>query len=205
MNLTQMRANVAADLDDAGGDIWSSGELERAIRRALREYSDVCPYRADVVIELEEDGREVDLSDVGELAGVERVWYPYDATSPDWPPRWREFACGAGGVLTLLVSPAPTAGESLMVYYWTPHRLSGLDSATETTLPAADEEIVALGAAGYAALEKSRAAVGQVNVSGYTPLHWAAWAERRLVVFEERLKAVCGRRAALESGPAAMA
>jgi len=203
MDLEEMRANVAADLDDAGGDIWSSVELDRAIRRALREYSAVCPHRLDALIELEADGREVSLSAIDGLAGVERVCYPYDAAAPEWPPRWREFEHRAG-VLTLMVSPMPTAGEWVRVYCWALHALDGLDDATATTLPPADEELIALGAAGYAALEKSRAAVGQVNVSGYTPLHWAEWAERRLTAFAERLAEVGRQQAGRESGPVAM-
>lgn len=205
MNLSTMRSNVATDLDDAGGDIWSNSELDRAIRRALREYSNSCPHRADTVIDLTVDGREIDISSISGLTGVERVWFPYDAADPDWPPRWRVFDLHADGTLVLLIDPEPAAGESVRVYYWTPHTLDGLDSATETTLPPADEELIALGAAGYAALEKSRAAVGTVNVSGYTPLHWSEWAERRLAIFHERLIATRGRQATLEAGPVGMA
>ena len=61
MNLADMRSNVLADLDDAGGDVWSNSEIDRAIRRALRDYSAVCPHRAEASVELDEDGREVDL------------------------------------------------------------------------------------------------------------------------------------------------
>jgi len=204
MNLSDMRSNVAADLDDAGGDVWSNSEIDRAIRRALRDYSAVCPHRAVATVELDADGHEVDISGVSSLAGVERVWYPYDATDADWPPRWQKFTYRTDGTLTLLVGPEPAAGESVRVYYWMPHTLNGLDSATATTLPAVDEDTIALGAAGYAALEKSRAAVGQVNVSGYTPLHWAEWAERRLADFGTRLMAACGRQVAVETGPVAM-
>lgn len=204
MDLTTMRVNVAADLDDAGGDIWTNSELERAIRQALRAYSAACPARAETRVELDADGREIDLSDLDGLAGVERVWYPYDAEDDDWPPRWREFELHPDGVLALIVEETPAAGESARVYYWTPHTLDGLDGATATTLPAVDEELIAAGAAGFAALEKSRGAVGQVNVSGYTPLHWAEWAERRLADFAARLAAARGRQAALETGPVGM-
>ena len=205
MDLATMRANVARDLDDAAGAIWSNDELDRAIGRALSDYSAACPRRADTVIELTQDGREIDVSGVAGMMGIERVWHPYETSESTWPRRWPAFEHHPGGKLVLLAEPAPAAGESVRVFYWGAHTLDGLDGASATTLPAADEEIVALGAAGYAALEKARGAVGAINVSGYTPLHWADWAARRLAEFARRLDQARERWAGAESGPMGMA
>jgi hypothetical protein len=199
-----MQANVAADLGDAGGDIWSADELARAIRRALRDYSAACPRRQETTLTLQAAGREVDLSGVAGLAGVERVWYPYDDAAPDWPARWPRFEVWPGPTLRLLVDEEPAAGAKLRLFYWTLHALDGLDGATVTSLPAADEDVVALGAAAYAALEKARAAVGAVNVAGRTPEQWASWGEGRLVEFEDRLVEIACRRSLDESAAVPM-
>ena len=204
MDLTTMRANVAADLDDAGHVTWSTDELDRAIARALSGYSEACPRRAETTLLLSGAGREVDLSSISGLAGVERVWYPYDAGAPDWPPRWRCFELWPDGTLFLAVPEEPAAGESVRIFYWMAHTLDGLGGATETSLPTEDEETVALGAAGFAALEKARGAVGSLQVSGYTPLQWKEWAEGRLAAYEKRLAQAAGRRGLAESGPVQM-
>ncbi len=58
MNLATMRDNVEADLDDAGNAIWSTDEIDRAITRALVEYSRVNPLRAVTTIDVTSETRE---------------------------------------------------------------------------------------------------------------------------------------------------
>jgi hypothetical protein len=204
MDLTDLRAALAADLADAGNALWTTDELDRAIRRALRDYSAAQPRRAETTLTLATAGRALDISAVSDLVGVERVWFPYDAGAPEWPPRWRDFEVWPGETLYLDVAEEPAAGEVARLFYWGLHMLDGLDGATETTLPAADEDLLALGAAGYAALEQSRAAIGAINVSSYTPLQWREWAEARLAEFDRRLDALARRRALALAGPVAM-
>lgn len=204
MDLEAMCAAVAGDLDDAGNAIWTTEELERAVRRALRDYSTASPRRAEAILTLTGAGRELDIAGLDGLIGVERIWFPYDAAAPDWPPHWRAFEAWPEGFLFLDVAEEPAAGEKARLFYWALHTLAGLDGATETTVPAEDEDLVALGAAGYAALEQARAAIGTINVSGYTPLHWRAWAEARLAEFGRRLGDLARRRGVGVAGPAVM-
>ncbi len=102
-----------------------------------------------------------------------------------------------------LFAQAPEAGQKLLVVCWTAPSVAGIDGAAETTLPAEDAELLVIGAAGYAALERSRSAVDSVNVSGYTPLQWAEWAKGRLEQFHGRLKELARQRGMGFAGPAA--
>jgi len=204
MDLATLRERVAADLGDAAGAVWTSDELDRAIRRALRDYSAVQPRRVETSVSVAAAGRELDLSAVADLMGVERVWFPYDAGQSGWPARWRCFELWPGPTLYLDVADEPAAGDVARVFYWTLHTLDGLDDATATTLPAEDEDLLALGAAGYAALEQSRAAIGALHVSGYTPLQWKEWATAQLAEFARRLEAAERRGATVEAGVVGM-
>lgn len=202
MDLETIRGRLALDLSDSEGVVWSAEELTRAIRRALADYSVVHPCRRIMDLELAEEGRQIDLSAVAELAGVERVWYPYEETRS---PAWQPFEVWPGRQLYLAGEPIPQAGETLRLFYWMAHTLAGLDGAETTTLPPADEELLVLGAAGYAALEKSRGAIGSINISGYTPGHWRRWAEGRLNAFRAHLALAAGRYTLELTGPFAPA
>jgi len=203
-DLATIRAQVQGDLDDAGAATWTAGEIDRAIRRALREYSVHCPYRTDGTITVATAGREQSLSTLTGLCDVERVWFPYYSAEPDLLPAWVNFEMRLGASLFLLSRDSPAVGEKMRVYYWKMQTIKDLDSAAATTLPVVDEDLIALGAAGYAALEMSRSAVGVVNVSGYTPLHWRDWAECRLRDFEAGVYAAMGRLALAASGAESM-
>lgn len=195
---------VLTDLNDASNGVWSDAQIQRAIKRALRDYSVKCPYRTDEVIEISTAGREQDLSDLDGLCGVEAVWYPYDSDDVDLLPRYVRFEMRLGASLFVLGPTSPQVDEEMRVYYWTMQTLVGLDGATATTLPAEDWDLVALGAAAYAALEASRGAIGVINVSGYTPLHWRDWGRQRLLEFEAGVAAAMSRQASAASGVAVM-
>lgn len=197
-DISALCALLALDLGDAGGETWTEEELARAVEKALGEYTLWLPLRQEAVLTLEEDGRQVDLSALGGLLGVERVWFPYEDGA--WPPQWCSFEC-IGPALTLLTPALPQAGQQLRLVYWAAHRIAGLSGAEETTLPAEDLELLLMGAAGCAALERSRSAVGSINVSGYTPVHWAEWANDRLEGFRRRLRELAAQRGTGFAGP----
>lgn len=202
MNLETLRARVAQDLDDPDGAIWSAEELDRAVQRALAEYSAGLPSRREAVITLSQEGREVDLTGIAGLMDVERIWYPY--TPDTWPPRWCRFEQAGPAAVRLKCRETPQAGESLLIFYWAAHTLAGLEGAEETSVPHYDMDILAAGAGAYAALEKSRRAVGAINVSGYTPLQWAEWAGERLRAFREALHKRQTSSGVVEGGPIVM-
>ena len=56
MNLATLRDALETDLDDAGNAIWTTDELDRAIRRALRDYSAAQPRRAETSLTLTSAG-----------------------------------------------------------------------------------------------------------------------------------------------------
>ena len=89
-----------------------------------------------------------------------------------------------GDTLTLLVDRAPGAGEDVVVLYSALHTLD----APGSTLAQALADVVATGAAAYAALEWASYATNRVNVGGAeTWRHYHGWAQERLAAFQEAL------------------
>ena len=98
-----------------------------------------------------------------------------------------------GDNLTLLVDSPPISVRGVNVYYGRMQNLGDNGS----TLPAALEDIVATGAAGYAALERASFATNCVNAgSSETWRDYLVWGEQRLAAFSAAL-ARHGRRNAV--------
>lgn len=192
--LTQIIDNVAADLKDTANATWSAAELTRAVRWALHELSWATPRRAAATFAASDGVREYSLSaaGVGDMLFLTEVWHPYAAGDPEYPPRavaWRLLDDDTLFLDTVQVN----GGEGIRVFYARAHTLEGLDGAAVTTLSAEQEELVCLGAAGYAALQRAQEAIGQVNVSGQAPRLWRDWGEQRLRRFRTRLNHLARR------------
>ena len=188
-DLAALRDLVELDLDDSSNAVFSTGDVDRAIKRALRDYSVVSPQRAVGSITLAADGREISLSTLTGLTAVVRVWHPYTSSDPEDPPEWRRFEVW-GTTLYILDGDEPASGEVVRVYYLKQHTIKDLESATSTTVPGEDEEVVVLGAGAYAAMQQARSAVGAAGVSTETPEHWLRWAADRMNAFWTALDAV---------------
>jgi hypothetical protein len=188
-DLDTLRDMVKQDLDDTGNDVWSTDDIDRAIKRALIDYSQVRPQEAVTTIELPADGREVDISSISGLTRVVKVWYPYDSSAAESPPRWVQWDKWAQ---TLYISSGdePAGGKTVRIYYQKQHTIEGLDGASETTVPAEDEEVLIAGAGAYASLQKARGSVGEAGVSTETPEHWLGWGINRMAAFNEALRRV---------------
>jgi hypothetical protein len=190
--LATLRDLVERDLDDTGNEVWGTEDVDRALERALADYSQVNPQQSVTETELPEDGREVDISSISGLTRVIKVWYPYDSSAPESPPnwvRWDKWGC----ILYISSGDEPVGGETIRIYYHKEHTIQGLGGASETTVPAEDEELLVTGAGAYAALQKARGSVGEAGVSTETPEHWLQWGKSRTAAFNEGLQRVRNR------------
>jgi hypothetical protein len=191
---THNKEHDARLLDDAGNATWSTAEIDRAIKRALVDYSYVRPQELVDTIELAADGREIDVSGLEGLTAVVRVWYPYTAANPEDPPAWRRFELWAS-TLYILDGPEPDTDEVVRVYYHAPQTIEDLDAADATTVPPDEEEVIVVGAAAYAALPKARSAVMEAGISTDTPKHWLDWGNARMGEFRITLREIQKRAA----------
>lgn len=181
MNLSEMRTRVRQDLRDLDeADYrWSDDELDRHIGHAVRELGLAVPLEAKAALTTSAGSRDLSVASLTDLVAVEAVEYPAD----EYPPIHAPFKLW-GDTLTLLVDGAPSGGERVNVYYGKLHTLD----ASSSTVPASLEELVAIGAEGYAALEWASFATNRVNVGGADVWrHFRDWGQERLDAFRRGL------------------
>ena len=146
INLTDLRTRVRQDLhdEDAATYRWTDAELNRHIQHALQEASLAAPLEAKGTLTTTAGSRDLSLSTLSGLVLVEAAEYP----TGQYPPHFVRSSVW-GSTLTLLVDRPPSGAEAVAVYYGKLHTLD----TTTSTLPPALEELVALGAEAYAAIE----------------------------------------------------
>ena len=186
MNLTEMRTIVRRDLkdEDAANYRWTDDELDRHIAHAVKDFSEAIPYEQKATKATTAGSREIDISSITDRIMVEAVEHPVD----EFPKRYQRFSLWAD-TLTLLGSEVPD-GSNAYIYYGKLHTLD----VSSSTIPARFEDLVAVGAGGYAAVEWAVYATNRVNVGGdVTPREFLAWGKERLSDFRTELKRL-GRR-----------
>jgi hypothetical protein len=190
MNISEMITLVRRDLkDEATPYQWSDDELTRHISRAVTELSEKLPLPAKAILPTMSGSRELDISSLANRIMVRAVEYPIDRS----PASYQRFSVW-GNNLTVISGPEPD-GTNCAVYYGVPHIID--DSGS--TLPAKYDDLVAIGACGYAAVSLAAATVNKVNVGGKTASkEYRTWGNERLVIFRERLKQL-GRRQRVRS------
>ena len=181
MNIADMRQLVRRDLHDeeATDYRWTDAELDRHVQHAVRELSLSVPLQATASLVTTDGSRDVSLRTLADLIRVEAAEFP----AGRYPPAYVRFSVW-GDNLTLHVDAAPSGGEAVRLYYLKLHTLDAIAS----TIPAHLEELAAMGAGGYAALEWASFATNRVNVGGPQAWrHFLVWGKERLRLFHAAL------------------
>lgn len=181
-NLAAIRASVRTDLHDENpsDQRWTDGELNRHIKRALREYSLHAPLESKDTLSTTADSRDVGVSSLTPRVRIVAVEHP----TGEYPPAYVPFSLW-GDTLTLDVTAAPAGVENADVYW---HKVQDITEST-STFPNAHDDIIATGAAAFAALEWASFATNRVNVGGEEA--WGRYLEFgnvRLTAFREELR-----------------
>lgn len=192
--LSQLRDLVESDLADSSNLSWSTAEVDRAIRQALYRYSQVRPLQVIGTLTAG-NTREYSLTTLTGLIDVTAVWWPYDSSDPEYPPKWVDFELWDDNTILFLKSAdRPNTGDDpLRVFYTTRHTIKDLDSATAGTYFEEDEEALVLGASAYAAVQRARYVTDTINATSEVPASFKAWARDRMKEFEQELERI-GRR-----------
>jgi len=177
MNLNDMMSRIRKDLhdEDSQNYRWTESDLDRHIDHTVRELSLSCPLEGKATLNTTAGSRDLSLSSLSDLVEIEAVEYPVG----DYPPSYVRFSVWAD-TLTLLIDSLPGDAEDVYVYYGKLHTLN----ADSSTIPAKLEDLVALGAAGYAAIEWASFATNRVNLGGAeTWRSYLTWGQDRLAAF----------------------
>jgi hypothetical protein len=178
MDIATMRARVRRDLQDEGSPTrFSDDELDRAINRAVTEFSKYLPYAQTSTITTVDDRDEIDISDLTDLIAVYRVEFPIG----NMPRTYERFEV-YGEIVRLLESVGD--GEDCCVYWGSVHTLD----ESSSTIPVHLEDLVALGASGYAIMSISQAKIDVNNPGGSrVDYNYQQWGVNRLNEFQKGL------------------
>ena len=174
---------------------YDQNDLDEALRWALHRYNKINPDRTITTVTLSAAGREVDISSITDYLEIERVWWTYDSSDPSYPPYWRDFEVWPGNLLYVKAGSEPQISDVVRIFYSRAHSINGLDSASSTTLPTDDENLLVIGAAGFAAQERMHETEGR-----YVPTKLREWAQARLAEFEKQLLHLARQIGARQSG-----
>lgn len=186
MNLSDMRAIVRRDLhdEDANNYRWTNDEIDRHIAHAVREFSEAIPLEQKATKTTTSGSRELDISNLSDRVMVAAVEYPVDK----FPRRYQRFSLW-GDTLTVLGDEVPD-GSNAYIYYGKLHTLD----ATTSTVPQQFEDLIAVGAEGYAAMEWAVYATNRVNVGGSeTTEGFLRWGRDKLRNFKDELRRLSRR------------
>ena len=186
MNLAEMRAIVRRDLkdEDAANYRWSDDELDRHIAHTIKEFSEAIPLEQKAAKATTAGSRELDISTITKRIMIQAIEYPVDR----FPKIYQLFSLWAD-TITLLGDEVPDGGDAY-IYYGKLHTLD----ATSSTIPSHLEDLIAIGACGYAAVEWAAFAINRVNVGGtITADEFLNWGREKLSYFRNELRRL-GRR-----------
>jgi len=175
------RTAVLALLDDVSKTRYTDAQVDQGIRLALMEYTRAKPVIASYIVSC--DGTEdlempADFS-AAFITNVE-LWnatpdlieaIPFYAYKRDF--QWIIHTVGI----------AYSASYVLVVTYSSSHYIDGLDSGAGTSIPDEDEQVLEIGAAGFAALSRSSSRAETINMQPAVSAQVAKVADNYLAQF----------------------
>jgi hypothetical protein len=180
-NITEIMTNVRKDLhdEDAAAYRWTDSSLTRHITRAVHDYTIAEPLEQKSVLVATPGSRDISVASLASLLSVEAVEWP----TGNFPPErvaWSQWQT----TLTLDVVAAPSAADNVNIYWLKSHTLD----ATSSTIPPQHDELIAEGAAGYAALDWTSFATNRLNIGSADVWgRYKAFADERLKQFRQDL------------------
>lgn len=155
-----LRGRVELDLRDTGNAVWSDAQLDRGIERAVREYSHFNPLQTKTTVPTNSNSRVINIASLTPRIRVVAVEYP----TGEYPHAFVPFGQW-GDDLEMDIVETPS-GTPNTVVWWEKEHTQHATTDSSCTYPATDDELIVVGAAGYALLEFAGYISNRVNVGG---------------------------------------
>ena len=125
--------------EDSANYRWTDDEIDRAIEKAVLEYSEYCPLQVKTVVTTSAGSQDVSIAALSERIDVMQAEHPVGQV----PKQCRRFKVW-GDVLSFQDGYTGD-GANCNIYWLKKHSI-----ATTSTVPTAHNHIIALGAVAYA-------------------------------------------------------
>ena len=185
LTLTQLISQVQAMfLDD--GTRFTANTVTAALRQALKDFNAAAPLRAAETQDVVSGQYEYELSDMTAISVLDVLLEGTDTVQENHIPLAFNPYFEDGRAWIRLQKPLGTG--TLILRYTTPHTLSGLDGAVESTLAALWDAVLLDGACYYACLMRAASRIEVVNLNADVPDPWQALAGLYKLAFDLGLK-----------------
>jgi hypothetical protein len=176
--LEYVRQSLKDEFLTGVGYTWGDDELQLIADQVVMEVSTFSPRIVKETLTTTAS-REIDVSTLYDLIGVDEVEYPVGAT----PAKFVNFNL-KGDTLVLLMPSVPSAGQSIVIWAKETHQLT----PTASSLRPQEEVLVMRGIIAIAAINKARELINQVNLGGAgAAQELENWGLRRLAEYKTDL------------------
>lgn len=169
--LTQIISIVQANLLD-DGTRFTTATCTAAVRNALKEFNQRAPVNAATLIDAVTDQHEYEMSDedTNAAAMIDVLLWDSDLNEHHLPLPYDAYFEDAR--LFFRLRNAQPTGETILARYQIPFTVSGLDSATQSTLPTFWDDILIDGSCFYACQIRSAGRVETINLNQNVTENW---------------------------------
>jgi hypothetical protein len=181
--LTTMRVSVRRDLkdEDIANYRWTDNEIDRAIERAVLDYSLYCPLEQKTSIATVNLSTDVSLSTLSDLVDVVTVEHPVDQV----PSQYRSFRIWSG--ILIFLDGYTGDGSNCYVRWLKKHSIV----TSSSTVPTPHEAVIALGASAFAISAQAQYQVNTANTGGGSVDNdYGLWADERFKQFYHTLSRI---------------
>ena len=186
--LADFTTRVLAMLGDVSANRYASAQTDEAIRAALAEYSRAAPAIVGASFTVTAAGKDQAITTLTtNIQFLTRVQWPADP-DPTINIIHAWYSTYPAGVPNLhLQWDAPQVGDIINLVYASNHTISGLDGGSTTTIPPVHKDLLAMGAAGHAAVDRSIQITEQMTQRASNASTLANWGALRLQEFKAAL------------------
>jgi hypothetical protein len=178
-----MRVSVRRDLkdEDIANYRWTDNEIDRAIERAVLDYSLYCPLEQKTSIATVNLSTDVSLSTLSDLVDVVTVEHPVDQV----PSQYRSFRIWSG--ILIFLDGYTGDGSNCYVRWLKKHSIV----TSSSTVPTPHEAVIALGASAFAISAQAQYQVNTANTGGGSVDNdYGLWADERFKQFYDTLSRI---------------
>lgn len=200
--LTTIIDNVQATLGD-DGTVFTDAQVTAAVRLALDDWNERIPIFAAVVVDVVAEQKEYEVTDEDTQAIdiIDVLLQGTDTLQEDHTPLVFDKYTEDAALFIRLQTAQGSSSDHLIIRYTKPHTINGLDSETESTLPANDDPSLIIGGAYYSLVLRAAARIETINLQKDVSDNYKEISSTLKSKWEARLKKAAAMRTPVGNPP----
>lgn len=188
-SLTTLISKIQATLGD-DGTIFTTARVTAALRLALDDWNQYSPIFAASVVPVVADQKEYEVTteDANARSVIDVLLQGTDSAQENHTPLVFDWYLEDARLFIRLQTAQGSTTDNLILRYTIPHTINGLDSQTESTLPAHDDPSLVIGGAFYCLVLRAAARIETINLQKDVSDNYSELAEILRAKWSSRLE-----------------